>query len=328
MFSCYKLKNSFFLFATLLMSTHLYAAQPSNDYLPLTSDVFGKELTGEETLPRNFRHAGMQIDDDIRSEGLKELPIAGTAQFTGEQLKEIANQLQKKLLVVDLREETHLILEQPDGTQLPITAYASLNTGNVGKSKDEIFAENEKYKRYVLEQGSVTLYQTENSEVILDDEELQYHADVSNIYTEKEIVEKISRLEGVDINYEMIPMTDHQCPKPEIVDDFLNLYNQSKNDSDLLLVFHCQAGRGRTGLAMVMSDILDNAVKHDLTLEEILKRQEALGSPDFSKVKSGRQEQSLERFKFIKHFYSYVTAVDGYHSGVSYSFYSSVYPVF
>jgi hypothetical protein len=78
---------------------------------------------------------------------------------------------------------------------------------------------------------------------------------------------------------------------------------------------------------MVMSDIVKNARKYDLSLEEIVKRQHLLGSPDFSKVKPGRAEQSAERYDFLKHFYQFVMADDGLQSGTPYSFWQEVYPL-
>jgi hypothetical protein len=70
---------------------------------------------------------------------------------------------------------------------------------------------------------------------------------------------------------------------------------------------------------MVMIDMFKNAKEHNLSFDDILKRHVALGSPDFSKIKPGRVENSSERYEFLQKLYNFVMANDGLEAGVSYS---------
>lgn len=293
-------------------------------FLPLIDEVFGNPLVEEGSLfPRNFRTAQDNIQEDInelsesvRLDGLEELRVAGTAQFTEPQLLEILNHLGKKTLVVDLREETHLIFEDAEGKQTPITAFKSQNTGNVGKSYEEINEEIDRYKEFILNQEFITLYYTRNSEVQIDEKVAFF--EVGNVYAEWESIERISALYSPGVEYLHFPVTDHKNPNPQAVDAFLSLLNSIKDDQEIVLLFHCKAGRGRTGVFMIMKDMIENAKRYHLSFEEILKRQELLGSPDFSKIKPGRAENSIERYEFLLQFYEFVIAEDGLEAGTPY----------
>jgi protein tyrosine phosphatase len=103
--------------------------------------------------------------------------------------------------------------------------------------------------------------------------------------------------------------------------------HEAQNDKEATLLFHCRAGRGRTGMMMVMRDMVENAKKYELSFDQILKRQELLGSPDFSDVSEGKEEQSIERFQFLNHFYEYVLAADGYDSELPYSQWLQIHPI-
>lgn len=291
-------------------------------FLPLTSDVSGKELVDEKALfPRNFR----TMQDPIqakegeplpRLKGLKKLTIAGTAQFTQPQLSAIISHLKTRILVIDLREETHLILEELNGNQIPITAYAPKNVGNVGKTVKEIKKDLLKYQNYILQQSSVQLYYTVNSLVQLDPNCPFY--EVGNVYQESEIVKKLDG-EKSSLKYYLLPVTDHQIPSPKIIDTYLSLLKKIKKKKNVTVLCHCQAGRGRTGLFLVMTDIVANARKYKLSLDDIIKRQALLGSPDFTKVKPGKTEQSGERYEFLKNFYEFVVSKEKFNFGDSYS---------
>ena len=56
-----------------------------------------------------------------------------------------------------------------------------------------------------------------------------------------------------------------------------------------------------------------------MSLSEILKRHEKMGSPNFAKIKAGRVENSAERYEFLQNFYEYVMADDGLDAGLTYT---------
>lgn len=306
----------FFMFSV----SSVYASEDQNEFQPLVRDV--KEIdVAEQNFPRNFRTTQDEIGEaapQLRLEGLKDLYMGGSAQFTENQLREIISSWNTKVLVIDLREETHLILETHEGRQIPISAFIPLNLGNKGKSMDEIEYEHLRYRNHILEQEIVSLPYGKGDSVEKEDEVPVFH--VSNVYTEKEVVEKLNEDYPKGVEYVYLPVTDHRKPTLPVVDLFLDVMRNVKEDKEITLMFHCRAGRGRTGMMMVMRDILENAKKYDLTLQQIIKRQELLGSPDFADVSDDeRTEQAQERYEFLNQFYRYAMADDGYEASTSFS---------
>lgn len=323
--------RSLFLIVALMIAT-AHGHQPDKKivFQPLVRDVKEIDLA-EQELPRNYRttHDNINIHSQeeqppIRLEGLKELFMGGSAQFTEAQLKEILSHWNTKVIIVDLREETHLILETREGKQIPISAFVPLNIGNVGKSRHQIDYEHLRYRDHILEQGVVALPYGKGDGVVEEDAPV---FEVSNVYTEKELVEKINQLHPHGVEYVYLPVTDHLKPTPEAVDTFLEVMQKVQNDNEANLLFHCRAGRGRTGMMMVMRDMLENAKKYNLSFDQILKRQELLGSPDFSDVSEGKEEQSIERYEFLKHFYQFILAQDGFETKISYTTWLKIHPV-
>ncbi len=319
----------FFLLFFMSFNT-VYGYLPiEEEFQPLVRDV--KEIDmAEQDLPRNYRTTQDEIDVDgqhldLRLDGLKELLMAGSAQFTEGQLRGIISNWNTKVLVVDLREETHLILETSEGKQIPISAFIPLNLGNRGKSIEEIDFEHLRYRNHILEQGVISLPYGKGEGIEMEDSIPVFQ--VSNVFTEKEIVEKLNETHSFGVEYVYLPITDHRNPSLPIVDKFLEMMRSAKNNREMTIIFHCRAGRGRTGMMMVMRDILENAKKYQLSLEQILKRQELLGSPDFASIDEEKPEQSQERLEFISHFYQFASAEDGYDVGESYSSWLEAHPI-
>lgn len=290
-------------------------------FLPIVTDISIKHKSEEsDDFPKYYRTfqdvLWFDPPQSLSMKGLKDFSIAGTAQFTKNQLAYILNDLRTNVIVVDLREETHFIMEDPHGRQVPISAFMSQNTANVGKSLEEIAWDHIIYRDYILKQRVITLHYTKDGEVQYSDDDPIY--EVANVYTEKETVELLDEIYPPGIQYVHLPITDHLTPADQIVDNFLDLFRSSQ-DQNATLLFHCRAGRGRTGMLMVMSDMLGNAKKYDLTFHDILKRQELLGSPDFSEVDESKVEQSQERNQFLQHFYQFAISEDGFENGISYS---------
>jgi hypothetical protein len=313
-----------FLGMSLLKFQEGCSSEP--EYFPLTSDFSKSEIFQHKDFPRNFRTSADEIDgvhDSFpRLDGLKELDIAGTGQFNEEQLLSILYFFGKRVVVIDLREETHLMFEDSSGKHIPITAYGSQNSGNEGKSYEEIAIELSRYKTHIYMQDAITLHFTEDSEVIFDEDDPQFY--VGRILTEEEMVADLNKIYPNGVDYSLLPVTDHKIPDDQTVDRFLQLFRKVKDRKDnTIILFHCKAGRGRTGLFMNIADILANAASYNLPLDEIIKRQELLGSPNFLELKEGREENSVERYHFLKKFYDFVISEDGYQSGASFKEWNS-----
>jgi len=91
------------------------------------------------------------------------------------------------------------------------------------------------------------------------------------------------------------------------VDEFISFIE--KLPENVWLYFHCNHGKGRTSIMLVMADIMKNAPQ--VPLEDIVRRQYLLGSVDlFDTTPWSRgtyaQRTLEERKKFIMDFYAFV----------------------
>lgn len=108
-------------------------------------------------------------------------------------------------------------------------------------------------------------------------------------------------------HYFHIPLKAHTIPQGHFVDTFINALESIPQQA--WIHTHCQSGRGRTSLAMIMVDIFKNHNK--VTLDNILKRQYLLGSQDLSDTSLWRngtytQQMLNDRKAFIISFYHYI----------------------
>ena len=90
---------------------------------------------------------------------------------------------------------------------------------------------------------------------------------IRSVTTERELVER----EG--FVYVRLAIQDHTWPTPEEIDDFIRLVRDLDPDQ-VWLHFHCQAGKGRTGIMMMIYDMMRNP---DVAMEDIAIRQTMLG---------------------------------------------------
>ena len=113
-------------------------------------------------------------------------------------------------------------------------------------------------------------------------------------------------MESLGVTYIRLPVSDHQRPSDEIVDQFLAFVLGMPKE--YWFHFHCKAGRGRTTTFMVLYDIIKNG--REVSLEEILARQEKMGGCDLTDTEKerGANERiffARERLKMVEDFYLY-----------------------
>lgn len=107
--------------------------------------------------------------------------------------------------------------------------------------------------------------------------------------------------------YFHIPLKARIIPQSDFVDTFVKALESIPQQA--WIHTHCQSGRGRTSLAMVMVDIFKN---HDkVSLDNILKRQYLLGSQDLADTslwRNGTYTQKMlnDRKAFVISFYHYI----------------------
>jgi hypothetical protein len=252
-----------------------------------------------DKLPKNFRTTKDPFKETNNlmpsTKGLAELHASGSAEFSEKSLETIKGVLgDKNVIVVDLREESHLFVNG-----MPVTWYKTYDWVNLGKSRHEI-KQDEETKRDVLHKGDTAIFNKvlkkgpngtigKIEPVVLT---------INTAQTEEELVKKV----GYD--YFRITSTDHRRPVDDDVDRFVDFAR--KLDKDTLLHFHCRAGEGRTTTFMVMYDMMYNAKK--VSFEGIVQRQFLIGGEDLlviaddDKVKASCK---TERVLFIKKFYEY-----------------------
>lgn len=173
--------------------------------------------------------------------------------------------------IVDLREESHGFA---DGTAI---SWRTLrNWANIGRSLKEIVRDE----------------QQRLQQLFADEETIEY------VMTE----EQLAHQRG--LNYLRLPITDHCRPTNAQVDNFLAFYRQLQPKD--WVHYHCNAGKGRASMLMVMHDIMRNG--DSFSFEEILLRQGSLGGKDYSlpiAPDSWKLPYHRQRLQFLRDFYTF-----------------------
>ncbi|HBC96972.1 MAG TPA: phosphatase [Clostridium sp.] len=230
-------------------------------------------------IPKRFRKSTDNIDKkDVNLKGLSILNASGSAQFTGNNIKILKEQIGNvPTAVIDLRQESHGFINN-----LAVSWVGEDNNkANKGLSREEVLKdESEKLKDIEL-----------NEEIEIDGKEII----PAEVQSERELVEQNG------MNYIRIPVTDNERPSDEMVDYFIKIVKNMPENT--WYHFHCKAGIGRTTTFMTMYDMMKNS--KDVSLEDIMERQVLLGGKNL--LKSGYKPGSFsgERSEFIKKFYKY-----------------------
>lgn len=194
--------------------------------------------------------------------GLDTLCISGSAQFSAPQFQVLADSLRacaagRTVYVIDLRQESHVLVNEG----IPLSWYGSHNWANAGMTAEE--AEADEAVRFGGMIGStVSAFAREDDTPISETQIL-----IRSVTTERDLVER----EG--FVYVRLPIQDHTWPTPEEIDTFILLIRNLDPDQ-VWLHFHCQAGKGRTGIMMMIYDMMRNP---DIEMENIAIRQTMLG---------------------------------------------------
>ena len=245
------------------------------------------------------------IDPDFvpSDSGLSSLNISGSAQFSEPQFRELAETLRgcapgKCVVVVDLRQESHGLSHG-----IPVSVYDLNNWANAGMSLEEI--EKDEQECFGSLVGEVIrVYPGTDDGAAGTGIELS----VEQFMTEKKLVEN----EG--FGYYRLPIQDHTWPTAEQLDDFIAFVkelDQEVGPDGIWLHFHCQAGKGRTGIMMMVYDMMRNP---QLPMEDILVRQTMLGGnyPLYTEQSDSYKVPLYEeKARMMPLFYEYVQQQNG-----------------
>src|SRR5207247_6330870 len=165
-------------------------------------------------LPRNFRTTdnplNMNNGEKPATTGLSDLRASGSGEFTPGSLKLVLARTRGPVTVFDLRQETHIFVND-----LPVSWYASRDWANVGRGQSAIEAE-EASRVQSLKPGS---------EIDIRPGEAVKKGDANSAEPQRVMVEHASTerniVGGAGASYVRITVTDHTRPLDDEVDRFV-----------------------------------------------------------------------------------------------------------
>ncbi|WP_349644830.1 type III secretion system effector XopH [Bradyrhizobium sp. LVM 105] len=239
------------------------------------------------------------LPEGCNATGWKDLHVSGSASIASiEQVSRLNPSPKSPVIVLDLREESHAIVGN-----FPVTWGVPNNWANVGKSREEVLAD--EYDRIDTLKGQVTVQLLHRQDVAneIDDNPRSVTLSRPQIFSEEEVV----RAAGA--NYVRLMVSDHLVPRAEDVNAFIEMERGMAAHEKLHV--HCSAGQGRTGIFIAMHDMLRNASR--VSFEDIINRQLAFNpgrALDFHKniAHEERSDFRNDRLEFISLFYEYSKA--------------------
>lgn len=241
---------------------------------------FLEDSPNNNTLPHHFRKSSDYVyiikDKDINLNGLNNLNISGSGQFSDSGLSLIKKSIDKKFSIIDidLRQESHGFVNG-----IAVSFENEKNNANKGLNLSEVLSTENNLLGSIKIGTPITFYNTEEEIV---PKSVQNEFQVTN---------------SKEIGYIRIPVTDGGLPTDDMVNYFIDFVKNQPKDS--WLHFHCRAGVGRTTTFMIMYDIMKNY--KDVSLNDIIKRQVLL---------SGMNDNNAQGFytgehnKFLTDFYN------------------------
>jgi hypothetical protein len=214
--------------------------------------------------------------------GLDALNISGSRRPTQKGLLKQLGGINMPVYSFDLQEEGHYFI---NGS--PEQWYGYKRIDQVGVDGDKVRPRH--YIRRLIHTGKLS-------------------HDASDVQNEKQMTEEIG------FHYVGICQTRHRIPIAEQVDQFIDTLDNIPQPA--WIHFHCNAGRSRTTIAMIMFDMMRNG--KDVSLNDIVYRHHFLGSEDlfdtnvWNRGSTYTKERLESRKAFVENFYRYVNDPEGY----------------
>jgi len=232
-------------------------------------------LDGNPSLPYppNYRSTfdlSTQSKQTIDSQGLKNLHVIGSGQFSEQQLKNIIQHISNHILVIDLRRESHGFING-----IPCSWYGQYNWENRYKTPKDILFEEQRRLHALSLLPKVIIYEIKGKT-----KQDKINAVWPIVLVPKQVSTEAQLVHAFHLQYYRIFVNDHQPPTKQQVKNLVKLLK--KLPPDTWIYFHCRAGKGRTTTFMVIYDIIKNASL--VSFDDILKRQAAIGGKNLARL--------------------------------------------
>jgi hypothetical protein len=263
--------------------------------------IWDVDLKLASALPRNFRTTddplGADKGETLPTTDLNDLRASGSGEFTPEGLKLVLARTRGPVTVFDLRQETHIFVNQ-----LPISWYASRDWANVDRSQSAVEADEASRVESLKPGSEIAIRPGEPVKKGNANSATPQRVTVESASTERDVVESASA------NYVRVTVTDHTRPLDDEVDRFILAVRALPENA--WAHFHCEAGLGRTTTFMVLYDMLRNATR--VSLEDIVRRQRILSSGydvlQPAEPGNWKAPYMADRAAFVRAFYNYARA--------------------
>ncbi|MBY0461808.1 MAG: hypothetical protein K2Q34_01330 [Alphaproteobacteria bacterium] len=303
------------IFVVALFVSIPFVGQFFKPNLPILSDARISDPSEKPELdarkPRKFRSTSHEFLEKVpkpfNPQGLAELNVSASAQFSSKQLKTIVDEVisdkhitPNQFIIVDLRQETHLFING-----YPVSFFSPNFSNSWGRSTKETEQDESAQRERLLEEPvALVHYVIEKGKKGALGKTLKELETIHQVQTEEMLAKQLG------VQYVRFAVSDHMRPSDEIVDEFISFVKALPKES--WVHFHCRGGSGRTSTFMTMYDMIKNG-KY-LGKNDILARQVSMGGKNLHNTKSEdkfRNSLAAERQKFLDKFYSYVQATDG-----------------
>lgn len=253
------------------------------------------DMADKAQLPGQFRTTSMPIPNHINQTGFETLHLIGSRQFSKQSLAKILQYLDvKKVLIVDLRQESHGFLNGD-----AISWYGKQDSANAGKSPEEIEGIEASLLEDLSKQKVATVYEILHKTADGQIEKVRpIQIEVRNVLSEQAWAIKNH------FEYQRLYIQDFHPPDVQQVDRFIEFVKQDSQGR--WIYFHCRGGSGRSTTLMAMYDMMKNAKQ--VSIEDILERQIAIGGKDLRQLPDQdayKYRPAIKRLAFIEKFYQY-----------------------